>query len=111
MVLIVSACGKPLPQFENMDLEVWKADRNGCKHGREKMIESLKAQKDKLKGLSEDDIMKLLGRPDQNELWKRNQKFFKYFLSPSKNCGSDSAEVKLIIRFNAMSLAKEVEIE
>lgn len=111
LMLILSACGKPLPEFENMDLDVWKADRNGCRRDREKMIFALKEQKDKLKGLSEDDIIKLLGRPDQNELWKRNQKFFNYFLSPSKSCGSDSLEVKLSIRFNAMSLAKEVEVE
>lgn len=110
LMLIFSACGKPLPELENMDLEIWKADRNGCKHDREKMIAPLKEQKDKLKGLSEDDIIKLLGRPDQNELWKRNQKFYKYFIEPGGPCQQDSADVILSIRFNAMNLAKEVEV-
>ncbi len=110
LMLIFAACGKSLPELENIDLEVWKADRNGCKRDREKMITSFKEQKDKLKGLSEDDIIKLLGRPDQNELWKRNQKFFKYFIEPGGSCQKGSTNVILSIRFNAMNLAKEVEI-
>ena len=108
--LILAACGKPLPELENMDMESWKADRNGCKHDREKMIKPLTDQQKKLEGLSEDQILKLLGKPDQNELWKRNQKFYKYFLEPGGPCQKDSADVILSIRFNAMNLAKEVEV-
>ena len=76
-----------------------------------KSIESLIRQKDKIKGLSQDDVVKLLGRPDQNELYKRNQKFFYYFLSPGKNCSLDSAGQRLSLRFNAMGFAKEVVVE
>jgi hypothetical protein len=58
-------------------------------------------------------IVKLLGKPDRNELFKRNQKFFLYFIDPAPECvPGDSAVVqKLVIRFNAMGLAKEVAIE
>jgi hypothetical protein len=111
LLALLTACGKPLPDLENINLDSWKADRNGCNHIREKMLAPMKDQKDKLKGLSEDDIVDLLGRPDQNELWKRNQKFFHYNIAPGKNCGVDSSGIKLSIRFNAMGLAKEVEIE
>src|SRR6478736_3166800 len=103
-VLLV-ACGKPLPTLDGIDLKQWKEDRNGCNHFREKVIEELVPQKDKLLGLHEDDVIGLLGRPDQNELYKRNEKFFKYFLEPGPSCGKDSSDVILSIRFNSVGLA------
>ena len=74
-------------------------------------MNALLRQKDKLKGLSQDDIVEVLGKPDQNELYKRNQKFFYYLLSPGKACGSDSTAHRLSLRFNAMGFAKEVLVE
>jgi hypothetical protein len=109
-ILITGACGKPLPTLDGIDLKQWKDDKNGCNHFREKLIDTLVSQKDKLKGLSEDDILALLGHPDQNELYKRNEKFFKYFLEPGPICRSDSSEMILSIRFNSVGLAKEATI-
>jgi len=111
LLLIIASCGKPLPQLDNLDLERWKNDKFACGHDREKMIESLTSQIEKLKGLSQDDIVKLLGRPDENELYKRNQKFFYYYLTPGKKCAKDSVSQKLSLRFNAMGFAKEVLVE
>jgi len=111
LAIIVAGCGKPLPELNNIDLEKWKNDKFACGHEREKMRESLTAQTDKLKGLSQDDVVKLLGRPDENELYKRNQKFFYYYLTPGKKCNQDSVPQKLSLRFNAMGFAKEVLIE
>ena len=106
------ACAKPLPQLENMDMIKWRKDKNGCKGDRANMMSPLNEQRDRLKGLSEDGIIKLLGKPDQNELYKRNQKFFYYFVEPSVKCDSTKTKSKrLSIRFNAMELAKEVVIE
>ena len=111
-ILIAGACGKPLPTLEGIDLKQWKDDKNGCNHFREKLIDTLVSQKDKLKGLSEDDIIALLGRPDQNELYKRNQKFFYYFVEASSKCEpSIETAKKLSVRFTAMGIAKEVIIE
>jgi len=107
MYFIIS-CGKPIPNLEGMNMQQWKEDKNGCKKERLKMLAPLQEQKDKLKGLSEDEIIKLLGRPDQNELYKRNQKFYKYFIEPGPACNTGSVELILTIRFNAMSRAKEV---
>jgi len=111
-LILLTGCGKPLPVFDNMDLSRWRQDRNGCQGERLAMLEPLKQQLEKIKKLSEDDVLKLLGRPDQNELWKRNQKFYHYFLEPSAKCNpANSNARKLTIRFNATNLAKEVEIE
>jgi hypothetical protein len=112
ILLACFACGKPLPQLKNIDLTKWRDDKNGCKGDRANMLSSLSEQKDKLKGLSEEGIQKLLGRPDQNELYKRNQKFFYYFVEPSIKCDSTKTKARrLSIRFNAMEMAKEVVIE
>lgn len=76
------------------------------------MLPVLNRQKNKLQGLSESQIIELLGRPDQNELYKRNQKFFSYYLQSSPACLTDSLPpVKLVLRFNAMGRAKEVSLE
>jgi len=109
--LVLISCGKPLPAFDDFNLEKWRNDKNGCRGERALNLKSLTSQKDKLKGLSQDAIVKLLGRPDQNELYKRNQKFFHYLLTPGKECGTDSTSLKLSLRFNAMGFAKEVVVE
>jgi hypothetical protein len=106
------SCGKPLPELTGMDLPTWKGDKNACSNKRIGMQNALQHQKEKLLALDEGKIIKLLGKPDQNELYRRNQKFYTYFLSPAPMCASTVTPSKvLIIRFNAMGLAKEVAIE
>lgn len=79
---------------------------------REQNISHLINQLEELKGLSEKDIIKLLGRPDRNELYKRNQKFYYYDIDPGKACAETIVEnQQLVLRFNAMGLAKEVTVE
>ena len=111
LVLFVFACGKPLPDLAPIDLSQWKEDKDGCKNVRARFRSELISQKDELKGLSEKDIIELLGRPDRNELYKRNQKFYYYDIEPGKACDSLAANQQLILRFNAMGMAKEVTIE
>jgi hypothetical protein len=112
LLILLSGCGKPLPTLDKINLTKWKEDKNACLGDRSKSIASLQTEKDKLKALTESDIIKLLGRPDQNELYKRNQKFYRYLLEPGVVCGIDNSNPKrLTIRFNAIGLAKEVIIE
>lgn len=113
ILLFCFACDKPLPVLEGMDLDRWRQDKNGCNHVRVTMREAIGAEKEKLLALNQMQIVSLLGKPDQNELSSRNQKFFYYFIGPAPACGvsADSAAAKLVIRFNAMGLAKEVAVE
>ena len=110
-LLFLSACSKPLPALDGIDLKAWKDDKNGCLNNRSQSIKMLTQQKEKLKSLDQTEIIQLLGRPDRNELYKRNQKFFYYFLEPGTTCGVDKEPRKLSIRFNAVELAKEITIE
>lgn len=112
LIMLFASCAKPLPVLEGVNLEVWKSDRNGCQGKRAKMIEAVVSEKEKLKTLSEMDLVELLGRPDENQLLDRNQKFYKYYLEPGPACDQSSTEPKmLILRINAMGLTKETLVK
>jgi hypothetical protein len=113
LIVLLCGCSKPLPHFKNLDLAAWENDKNGCSRYREQQFEVFNQQKEKLLALKELQIVELLGKPDRNELYKRNQKFYYYYLLPSPDCGIDSLAKasRLAVRFNAMGLAKEVIIE
>lgn len=113
IILLVSGCGRDLPLFEGVDLEQWKQDKNACGNYRSSNREIFVIQKEKLLALKEMQIIELLGRPDKNELYKRNQKFYYYYLKPSPDCPAYKPEdnARVAIRFNAMGLAKEIVLE
>jgi hypothetical protein len=111
-VFVGTSCGKSIPKLEDLDLKTWRDDKYACGGYRWKNIEAIKAQKEELLALKEKKVLALLGRPDRNELYKRNQKFFYYYLQPGPACANtDGDALQLVIRFNAMGLAKEVAIE
>jgi hypothetical protein len=66
--------------------------------------------KEKLLGLSNKKIIQLLGNPNINELYTRNQKFFIYRVSPGPSCSSNTntPDIFLIFRFNATGLVNEI---
>ena len=110
--LLLISCGRDLPTLTGIDTAKWKDDKNACLGVRQTMESGLRTEIPKLKGLAEMDIIKLLGRPDQNELYKRNQKFYYYFISPGPACEhADTVTLKLVLRFNAMGYAQLVSIE
>jgi len=110
LLLIISGCSRSTTDLKNFDEEAWKKDENGCMNMRSKMIDNLITVKDDLKGLDQDHLIALLGKPDRQELYKRSQKFFYYQITPDASCGvSDAgANIYLSIRFNATGLSKEV---
>ena len=63
----------------------------------------MEGQSKKLLSLSQQEVISLLGKPDENELYKRNQKFYYYFVQPSAACTNANTQnpKKLVIRFNA----------
>jgi len=112
LVFLLSSCGKPTPVLENFDSQKWKNDRQGCQKFRTGMADDLIKQKQKLLSLSEMEIVEVLGKPDQSELSKRHQKFYYYFVQPSAECAPENTNAeRLVIRFNAVGLAKEIQIQ
>jgi hypothetical protein len=111
IVILISSCGKDLPELKGIQLSDWKTDRDGCHGIRAQSLDTLKSQKNLLLGLREMQIVEVLGKPDRNEPYKRNQKFFFYFLQPGESCDSTSeSPAYLLVRFNAMGLAKEISV-
>lgn len=112
VVLLLCECARPTPAFQEVDWDVWKSDPDGCAGKRIAFVEPLQRQRDLFKSLSEMDIVKLMGKPDQNELYQRNQKFYSYFFQAGTECDHPhEGALRIIIRFNAMGLAKEITIE
>ncbi|HEY8934118.1 MAG TPA: hypothetical protein VIM65_02825 [Cyclobacteriaceae bacterium] len=107
------SCSKSLPVLDGIDLKEWNTDKNACTGKRLAMKDALTNQKEKLLGLNEMEIVTLLGKPDGNELYKRNQKFYYYAIQPSKECNlkTQNAVLQLVVRFTAMGVANEVSIE
>ncbi len=110
--LILLSCGRPLPTLDGINLDLWKKDKDGCEALRMSDIENLRKEKEKLKRLTEMQVVELLGRPDESILLTRNQKFYHYYLGAGPNCTvPDPAALKLVLRFNAMGVLKETLIE
>lgn len=73
-------------------------------------IDALMKGKSSILGQSENKILAFLGKPDKNELYSRNQKFFIYYISPNSGCeqfSSSENSIYLSIRINAVGFASE----
>lgn len=67
--------------------------------------------KNKLMGYSQQEIGKILGKPDEVDLYKRSQKFFIYYIVPGKQCEGTNPNGRprsLYIRFSAINVSNEV---
>lgn len=103
------ACSNNTTKFDGVDLSQWIKDPEGCNRNRIPMVPLILSQKDKILAQSESDVIKLLGKPDGVELYKRNQKLYHYRITPGPDCkDQDSLYSELLIRFNAMGRAKEI---
>jgi hypothetical protein len=110
LLLFCFACSKPIPQLDGIDLSVWKNDAKGCKGDRVQFSKALDEQRDKLKGLSEGDLVKLLGKPDKSDLSERHEKYYTYIIHPGPECGQDGVTTYLEVRFNATGVSREVQV-
>ncbi len=110
-LLIISGCsdkGK-IRKLEKFDSAVWIADKDGCNGTRLALKDSLLQAKYSMRGLTINEIRKVLGQPDAEELAERNQKYYIYYLEPGPAC-NDSAKTSLalFVRFSAVGIANEL---
>ncbi|TAF63757.1 MAG: hypothetical protein EAZ55_12895 [Cytophagales bacterium] len=93
--------------IQNFDTSVWKTDKNACKNQRKKIFEELNKEKKKLEGLSQMQVVALLGKPDRVMLEGRSQRIFYYFLEAGAQCNTTNKNEyakegkKLKLRFSA----------
>lgn len=112
MAFVAISCGNNEIVLEGVDTDAWKRDLNGCSGVRATMAGSIEGQRDKLLRLSEMEIVDLLGKPDENELFVRSQQFYRYFIDPAPSCdkGKENPRV-LVVRFNAVGVSHEIGVE
>lgn len=108
-LLLLFSCNHQKIEIENFNEEIWKKDYNGCERNRVSIAKILYGQREKLLNKSEKEILSSLGKPDKNELYNRNQKFYIYSISPNENCTDNPQKgAYLQIRFNALGRSNEV---
>jgi hypothetical protein len=107
-IILIFSCSTSVSL--NIDKEEWMKDYDGCSGYRMDVYDKILKEKDHLLGLSTGKILEILGNPNMNQLYKRNQKFFVYQISPGSACPHQDTgeELFLIFRFNAMGLTNEI---
>jgi len=111
--LVLSSCANA-PEIKGFSSEQWKSDREGCKGLRVQYADLILESKDQLLGKGEQLILNLMGRPDKNELYRRQQKFYIYYIQPGPKCTAQPAQTDsakyLSLKFNATGIVNEVFI-
>ncbi len=113
LLLLASSCTPP-SSIGGLDLEIWRGDRGACKGQRAALEENLVSVKPGLLGKSSNEIGRLFGAPDIQQLGKRNLKTYIYFLESGPHCTDKklvSQSKKAVFRFNAVSLLTEINIQ
>ncbi len=109
-LLFLLGCGSS-PNLGDFDSKLWKSDVKGCSGQRVSQAKEIDEIKSELLGLHHKKIVKILGPPEEQELYKRSQNYYSYFVDPGTDCDSSTQNPrKLVIRFTALGIANEVNI-
>jgi hypothetical protein len=105
-----SACSKPQPTLEGFNSELWKKDKKGCDGKRSYFAEILLAKSTEIKGMDDDDVAELLGKPEKSSWEDRGKKTYIYYIQPGKQCDTSFIleGIKLAIEFDALGRVKLV---
>ena len=110
-LILTLGCTKKI-DVGDFDSEKWIADRQGCSGDRIEMIDDVIKIKANLLGLYQKSILKVLGKPEGEELYERSQTYWWYYLDPANECdNSIDNPRKLTIRYTALGIANEVDIQ
>lgn len=110
-LIVISSCTKSA-NTEAFDSETWISDPKGCELKRVEQIDQIYEVKQEVLGLHQKSILKIFGKPDEEELYERSQTYFIYGIDPSGDCENKIEDPrKLYIRFTALGIANEVNIK
>jgi hypothetical protein len=110
-MVILGACSEK-KTFSTFDADSWKGDKLACKGTRRQIAGDFEKIRRELLGMSQEEVIDLLGRPDYQLLLERTQKAFVYYIEPGAQCQSQdktASKARIVsFRFNAMNRATEV---
>lgn len=111
VLFLLISCMQNSPDVQGFDLEAWKKDKKGCNSTRASLLNDFeKKVKPQLEGLSEIEIVKILGKADYSLLAERNQKFYRYYLEEGEQCGKNKKARYVQIRFSALNVVNEITV-
>jgi hypothetical protein len=98
------------PNLDGFNSEVWKKDKYGCEGKREYMAEKLFEQSSRLKGMDDDDLIDLFGKPEFYDWESRGKKSFLYYIRPGSQCDSGMMleGAKIVFEFDALGRVRLV---
>ncbi|MEO9804863.1 MAG: hypothetical protein ABJF04_16525 [Reichenbachiella sp.] len=101
----IIACQSQSVSFNSFDTKQWISESTNCNNYRISVIDEMESEFDQLLGMSETELVGILGNPEETHLYTRGQKFFSYSLT----CGDSVVDTKrLRIRFSALDQVNEV---
>ena len=110
VLTFLSSCNRKT-EIAGFNSQAWKADAGSCKNVRNGMLAEFEKAKPELFGLAEKEVKAILGRPDGEELFERNQRYFYYYIESGSHCqtkGKMSGANHIKIRFSALSKVNEI---
>ncbi len=112
--LMLLGCAGP-DRLGALDLKAWRNDRGGCKGVRQGLLADFMAVRDQFKGIHVNDLGKMLGRPDVNEITDRNAKVYVYYVEKGPHCGDNpgarSGAKSVALRVSSIGLVTEVSTQ
>ena len=101
------------PDIAGLNYEKWELDKYGCEGDRMDMVRLVIENKDKFLRFRQNQIIDILGKPDNLTLYDRGQTIYFYYIMYHPNCPdvsyrAEEERVKLEIRFDALNRSKEV---
>lgn len=111
---ILFGCSGP-DSLGALDLKAWRNDRGGCKGIRQGLLVNFMTVRDQFKGIHVNDLGKMLGRPDVNEITDRNAKVYVYYVEKGPHCGDNpgarSSAKSVALRVSSIGLVTEVSTQ
>jgi hypothetical protein len=111
IAIMVSSCTKEKPKLEGFNSELWKADKKGCNGKRAYLSEFLFANSVNIKGMEDNDILEMMGKPEKTNWEDRGKKTYYYFIQPGSQCDSSTLLLegtKIAFEFDALGRVKLV---
>ena len=112
--LLGTGCAGP-DTLGKLNLKAWRDDRGACNGVRPGLFNEFMAVRDQLKGIHSNDLGKILGRPDVNQITDRNQKLYVYYVEKGPQCGENTGAKSnarsVALRVSAIGLVTEVTVQ
>ena len=113
ILFIITSCGKPVNKG-NFNDEAWRADALACKDERKKLLQEFEKIKNNLRGISEKELQKLLGKPEATSLTDQSERMYIYYIEPGIQCEQKtrySGSNKLLVRISSLGWVTEFSYE